>query len=115
MQKVRNIHVVQCPFSCFKQNAVNDYEVLDPSQLVFDVGVSSLCTDITTTDDAVYKGNESLTLTLASEDENVDVSGSTTTLLIIDNDGKYNLANCVLSATKSLLSACCFTFYRGCS
>ena len=82
---------------------------------MFAVGVSTLCADVTTTDDVVYEGNESLNLTLASEDENVDVSGSTATVSIIDNDGKYNLANCVSSATKSLLCALCFTIYRGCS
>ena len=72
---------------CFKHNAVDDYEVPVPSQLVFGVGMSSLCTDITTTDDGVYERNESISLTLASEDENIDVSGNSTTVSIIDNDG----------------------------
>ena len=86
-------------FTCLEHTAVNDYGV--PSQLVFAVGVSTLCADVTTTDDAVYEGNESLTLTLASEDENVDVSGSTATVSIIDNDGKYNRSSCTQNKVSS--------------
>ena len=63
---------------------MNDHGIPVPSQLVFDVGVSSLCTDITTTDDVVYEGNESFTLFLSG---NVDISDDTATILILDNDG----------------------------
>ena len=58
-----------------------------PSQLVFDVGVSSLCTDVATTDDAVYEENEFLNVFLSSTSENVDVTGNLATIVIIDNDG----------------------------
>ena len=58
-----------------------------PSQLVFDVGVSSLCTDITTIDDGVFEGNETFLVSLSSANANVDVSGSTATVVIIDTNG----------------------------
>ena len=65
---------------------MNDHGIPVPSQLVFDVGVSSLCTDITTTDDVAYEENESFTLLLSG---NVDISEDTATVLILDNDGIY--------------------------
>ena len=65
-----------------------DYGVPVPSQLSFDVGVSSLCTNITTTDDEVYEENESFTVSLSSTSSNVDVSGSIATVLITDDDCK---------------------------
>ena len=67
---------------------MNDYGVPFPSELVFDVGVSTFCTDITTTDDAVYEGNESFLVFLTSASENVDVTGSTATVLITDSEGR---------------------------
>ena len=67
-----------------------DYGVPVPSQLSFDVGVSSLCTNITTTDDEVYEENESFTVSLSSTSSNVDVSGSIATVLITDDDCKKN-------------------------
>ena len=63
---------------------MNDHGIPVPSELVFGVGVSSLCTDITTTDDVVYEGNESFTLLLSG---NMDISEDTATVLIVDNDG----------------------------
>ena len=66
---------------------MSDYGTPVPSQLVFDVGVSSLCTDITTTDDAVYEGNESFNVFLSSTRENLDITGNLATILIFDNDG----------------------------
>ena len=66
---------------------MNDYGTPIPSQLVFDVGVSNLCTDITTTDDNVYEGNESFLVSLFSTSAGVAVSGSTATVVITNNDG----------------------------
>ena len=66
---------------------MSDYGVPVPPQLVFALRVSSLCTDIATTDDAVYEENESLNLFLSSTNENVDITGNLATILIIDNDG----------------------------
>ena len=66
---------------------MSDYGIPIPSQLVFDVGVSSLCTDVATTDDAVYEENESLNVFLSSTSENVDITGNLATILIINNDG----------------------------
>ena len=63
---------------------MNDHGIPVLSELVFGVGVSSLCTDITTTDDVVYEGNESFTLLLSG---NMDISEDTATVLIVDNDG----------------------------
>ena len=65
---------------------MNDHGIPVPSQLVFGVGVSSLCTDITTTDDVVYEENESFILLLSG---NVDITEDTATVLILDNDGIY--------------------------
>ena len=62
---------------------MNDYGTPVPSQLVFGVGVSNLCADITTTDDDVYEGNETFLVSLFSTTGNV---GNTATVLIIDND-----------------------------
>ena len=62
---------------------MSDYGVPVPSQLVFAVGVSSLCTDVTTTDDGVYEENESFTVSLLSRG-NVDI----TTVTITNNDCK---------------------------
>ena len=66
---------------------MTDYEIPVPSQLVFGVGVSTLCTNITTTDDEIYEENESFAVLLSSTSSNVDVSGSTAAVLITDNDG----------------------------
>ena len=69
-----------------------------PSQLVFDVGVSRLCTEITTIHDGVFEGNETFLVSLTSANANVDVNGSTATVVIRDIDGiksLFTLAVCL--------------------
>lgn len=66
-----------------------DYGIPVPSQLLFNVGVSSLCIDISTTDDDVYEDDELFTVSLSSTSDNVDVSSSITTILITNNDGMH--------------------------
>ena len=68
---------------------MSDYGTPVPSQLVFVAGLSTRCTDITTTDDVVYETNESFTVALSSTSGNVDISGSLATVLITDNDGMH--------------------------
>ena len=68
---------------------MSDYGTPVPSLLVFDVGVSNLCTDITTTDDDVHEGNERFLVSLFSTTGNV---GNTATVLIIDNDDGMHFA-----------------------
>ena len=68
---------------------MSDYGTPVPSQLVFVAGLSTRCTDITTTDDVVYETNELFTVALSSTSGNVDISGSLATVLITDNDGMH--------------------------
>ena len=77
-----------CTFALCWLFTVDDYGTPVPSQLVFGVGVSNLCTDITTTDDDVHEGNESFLVSLFSTTGNV---GNTATVLIIDNDDGMHL------------------------
>lgn len=65
----------------------NDYGIPVPSLLVFPAGTTSLCTDIPITNDDVYEGNETFTVSLTSTSSSVNVSGSSAEVLIIDDDG----------------------------
>ena len=67
--------------------AVTDYGIPVPSQLVFDVEATSLCTNISTTDDGIYEESESFVVSMSSTSTSVSVSGSTATVLITNNDG----------------------------
>jgi hypothetical protein len=65
---------------------VTDFGIPVPSQLVFNVGVTSVCTSITTDDDTTHEENESFSVALSSTTNNVNVGISTATVLITDND-----------------------------
>ena len=82
---------------------MSDYGVPVPPQLVFDVGVSSLCTDIPTTDDGVYEENELFTVSLLSRG-NVNVSHSITTVIITNDDCKCLIQKSFLHLLVSLYS-----------
>ena len=82
---------------------MSDYGIPVPSQLVFVAGLSTHCTDITTTDDVVYETTESFTVELSSTSGNVDVSGSVATVLITDNDGMHYRDSHVFQNAKQLL------------
>ena len=66
---------------------MTDFGIPVPSQLVFNVGVTSVCTSITTDDDTTHEENESFSVALSSTTNNVNVGISTATVLITDNDG----------------------------
>lgn len=53
------------------------------------MGISTSCTDITTINDDIYEENETFFVSLSSTNEDIDISLSTATVQIMDNDGKY--------------------------
>ena len=85
-----------------------------PSQLVFDVGVSSLCTEITTIDDGVFEGNETFLVSLTSANANVDVSGSTATVVIRDIDGINSLFTLENFLSEVMWSICVSEYFPIC-
>ena len=66
----------------------NDYNFTQPVELALGAGVISACTDVTTNDDEVYESNETLVATLSSTNDDVIITISSASILIIDNDGK---------------------------
>ena len=55
---------------------------------MFDVGVNTSCTDITTDNDGIYEENETFSVSLSSTSDSVDVTVSIATVQIIDDDGR---------------------------
>lgn len=78
----QNIHV-------FSIDTVTDFGTPIPSQLVFDVATSTVCTGIATTDDDIYEENETLSVSLSSTSDGVNIIIGSATVEIINNDGKY--------------------------
>ena len=65
-----------------------DYGTPVPNQLVFAVGITRLCTAITTINDSVFEDDESFTASIVLMSNNLDIviGVSTATVLIIDDD-----------------------------
>lgn len=68
-------------------NSVTDYEDPMPSRLVFDVGTTHTCVNITTVTDTVYEDDESFLVTLSSTRDGLDIFISTATVHITNDDG----------------------------
>ena len=60
-----------------------------PAQLVFNVGMTSVCTDIATVNDEVHEDNESFSVALSSTNNRISFAVGTATVQIIDNDSKH--------------------------
>lgn len=67
---------------------VTDFGTPIPSQLVFDVETSTVCTGIATIDDDIYEENETLSVSLSSTSDGVSIIIGSATVEIINNDGK---------------------------
>lgn len=67
---------------------VTDFGTPIPSQLVFDVETSTVCTTIATVDDDIYEENETLSVSLSSTSDGVSIIIGSATVEIINNDGK---------------------------
>lgn len=67
---------------------VTDFGTPIPSQLVFDVDISTVCTTIATADDDIYEENETLSVSLSSTSDGVGIIIGSATVEIINNDGK---------------------------
>ncbi len=70
--------------------AQNDFMNLNTS-LVFSPGQISGCLSIDIIDDRALESNETLSLLLSSNDSRVLVNNSITSIVIVDNDGKFSL------------------------
>ena len=67
---------------------MTDFGVPVPSQLLFNVGTTIICTDITTIDDIIHEENELFSVALSSTSNGVDI-GTGATVQITDNDGEH--------------------------
>ena len=67
-------------------HAAPDYSVTVPTQLEFDVGITEDCIGVMAVDDSVYEDSESFSISLLPMDR-VDITVSSTTVEITDNDG----------------------------
>lgn len=56
---------------------------------MFDVETSTVCTGIATTDDDIYEENETLSVSLSSTSDDVNIIIGSAIVEIINNDGKY--------------------------
>ena len=65
-----------------------DFGIPVPSQLLFNVGTTIVCTDITTRDDTIHEENESFSVALSSTSNSVVIGGGTATVQITDNDSE---------------------------
>lgn len=69
-------------------DTVTDFGPPIPSQLVFDTETSTVCTSIGTDDDNVYEENETLSVSLSSTSDGVNIIIGSATVEILNNDGK---------------------------
>lgn len=72
----------------FSLDTVTDFRIPVPSQLVFDVGISTACADIATDNDNIYEENETLLVSLTSTSNGVNITVGSATVEITNNDGK---------------------------
>ena len=68
-----------------------EFEDPVPPQLVFNVGSTSVCTDITINTDGVHENNETFSVALSSTSDRINFAVGTATVQIIDNDGKQSM------------------------
>ena len=91
----------------YTTTVADDYGTPVPQLLVFNVGTTRLCTDITTVDDEVYEDTESfrVSISLINTNDNIEVTVPTATVLITDDDCKLEclcVGNCKLNCIFSL-------------
>ena len=69
-------------------NAVTDFGSPVPSQLLFNVGTTIICTAIMTINDIIHEENELFSVALSSTSNGVNI-GTGATVQITDNDSEY--------------------------
>ena len=70
-------------------STVDDFQPLH-SQITFNTGITTVCEQVQTIQDAVYEENETITLSLVSSNFYIFTDLSTTEVEILDNDGEYD-------------------------